>query len=99
MTGPEALTMAEVADRVSAATGERFRYVDVPIGEKLAAMAAAGLPAHVVDLFEEQFVERSRCTTSVVDLSTHLAFGIEPTTFARFAEENADSFVGAALRA
>lgn len=99
MTGPEALTMTEVADRVSAATGERFRYVDVPIGEKLAAMAAAGLPAHVVDLFEEQFVERTRCATSVVDLSTHLAFGIEPTTFARFAEENADSFVGAVLRA
>jgi hypothetical protein len=35
----------------------------------------------------------------VVDLSTHLALGIEPTTFTRFAEENADSFVGAALRA
>lgn len=99
MTGPEALTMTEVADRVSAATGERFRYADVPIGEKLAAMAAAGMPAHVVELFEEQFVERSRCTTSVVDLSTHRAFGIEPRTFARFAEENADSFVGAALRA
>jgi uncharacterized protein YbjT (DUF2867 family) len=95
MTGPEALTMDEVADRVSAATGEPFRYVDVPLAEKLDAMAAAGLPAGVVELFEEQFVERARCTTSVVDLSAHDAFGVEPTTFAQFARANAGSFLGA----
>jgi uncharacterized protein YbjT (DUF2867 family) len=94
MTGPETLTMTEVADRVSAATGETFRYTDVPLGEKLEAMAAAGLPDAVVELFEEQFVERSRCTTSVVDLATHREFDVAPTTFAQFAQANAAIFLG-----
>jgi uncharacterized protein YbjT (DUF2867 family) len=95
MTGPEALGMTEVADRVTAATGESFRYVDVPLEEKLRNLAAAGLPPDVVELFEEQFVERRRCPKSVVDLSAHHEFGVEPTTFARFAEVNAATFLGA----
>jgi uncharacterized protein YbjT (DUF2867 family) len=95
MTGPEALTMDEIADRVSAVTGQPFRYVDVSLDEKLLALAAAGLPPHVVELFAEQFTERRRCPKSVVDLSAHAAFGVEPTTFEQFVEANTQPFLAA----
>ena len=44
LTGPEALTMAEVAERLSAATGKTIRYVDVPPEEAKRAQLAAGMP-------------------------------------------------------
>jgi hypothetical protein len=46
-----------------------------------------------LDLLEELFRERHRCTKSVVDVSTHNAFGVEPTTFGQFARRHAAAFV------
>jgi uncharacterized protein YbjT (DUF2867 family) len=96
ITGPEALTMAEVADRVSAATGLAFRYVDVTFEEQRRRYAAAGLPPHVVDLFDEQFRERHRTPVARVDLAAHRAFGVRPTSFAEFARAHAQEFSGPA---
>jgi hypothetical protein len=36
---------------------------------------------------------RDGCTESKVDLSTHEAFGMRPTTFAEFASRNAPGFL------
>ena len=44
MTGPEALTMAEVADRVSHATGRTVRYVAVSRSDRRQALIARGIP-------------------------------------------------------
>jgi len=43
MTGPESLSMAEIAERISAAIGEIVRYVNVTPSERRQAMLAAGL--------------------------------------------------------
>ncbi|GHO75156.1 NAD(P)-dependent oxidoreductase [Ktedonobacter sp. SOSP1-85] len=94
MTGPEALTMAEVAEQISQAIGKPFRYVDIPLEEMRQAWLAAGIPAERVDTISEVLGERIRCVDSRVTLDTHKMFGVRPTTFAEFARRNAAVFRG-----
>jgi uncharacterized protein YbjT (DUF2867 family) len=93
MTGPEALTMSQIVDRISEATGTQFTYRAVSLDEKRQQLAAAGLPPEALDLLDELFSERARCTKSHVDLSTHETFGVEPTSFAQFARRHASEFL------
>jgi uncharacterized protein YbjT (DUF2867 family) len=98
MTGPEALTMTEVAERISAEAGKPFRYVNITLEEKRHAWLAAGIPAERVDTVMEVLAERRKCAESRVDLGTHETFGVHPTTFAEFARKNAAAFRGDSLR-
>jgi uncharacterized protein YbjT (DUF2867 family) len=98
MTGPEALTTTEVVEQICAATGQTFRHVKVSLEEKRQSLAAAGFPPEVVDLLDELFSERRRCTNSTVDLNAHETFGVEPTTFAQFARRNAAAFLAKPAR-
>lgn len=93
MTGPEALTGAEIVERISAATGTRFSYVPVTLERKRELLAAAGYPPPVLELLDELFTERRRRTESRVELGAHQAFGVAPTTFAQFAQRNANRFL------
>ena len=97
MTGPEALTMTEVSERISEAIGKPFRYVNIPLEEKRQAWLAAGIPSERVDAVSEVVSERSKCSESRVYLDTHKAFGVHPTTFAEFARRNAAVFRGESL--
>jgi uncharacterized protein YbjT (DUF2867 family) len=94
MTGPEALTMADVARDISDAIGKPVRYRDVTSEEKQRDWLAAGYPPPRASAFAQLFEERSRLGRSTVDLGTHRRFGVEPTTFARFARRYADIFRG-----
>ncbi|MER7243292.1 SDR family oxidoreductase [Kribbella sp. NPDC000426] len=96
MTGPEALTMTEVAERLSVVTGRTIRYRDVTSAEKQAAWLAAGYPPARASAFAQLFEERSRLGESSVDLGAHRRFGIEPTSFLEFARRNAAVFRGEA---
>ena len=94
MTGPEALTMADVAGRISMAIGRKVTYVPVPPEERRASLLARGVPADFVDVLDEQLIERLNHPRSKVDLATHRAFGVRPTTFAEFAADHAATFRG-----
>jgi uncharacterized protein YbjT (DUF2867 family) len=94
MTGPEALTMTEVAERISAAIGKPVRYVAISPEDRRRGMLAAGIPPALADALGEQTAERLRCPESKVDLSTHRTFGVKPTTFAEFASRHAAMFRG-----
>jgi uncharacterized protein YbjT (DUF2867 family) len=94
ITGPEALTMTDIVDHLSAATGRPFRYVRVTLEEQRRQYTAAGLPPHVVDLFDEQFSERLRTPVARVELAAHHTFGVTPTAFADFASRHATEFAG-----
>lgn len=95
MTGPEALTMTEVAEGISQAIGRTIRYQDVAAGERSQRRwwGHQGSPAFA-DAMDELFRERREGIESRVDLSTHEAFGIRPTTFAEFALRGAAVFRG-----
>lgn len=94
MTGPEALTMGDVADRISDAIGKPVTYRNVSPEEKRRAWLDANYPPPRANAFLQLFAERSRLGRSSVDLSAHEHFGIEPTTFAQFARRNAEVFRG-----
>lgn len=93
MTGPEALTGTEIVERISSATGKVFRYENVTLATKRALHTAQGFPPEVADLLDEIYAERAASPGSRVDLTTHEAFGIEPTTFATFASRNTAAFM------
>ena len=89
MTGPEALTMADIAERISRAIGATIRYVDIAAEDYRQTLSAAGVPAAYVELLDEIYAERRKRLESRIELGTHQAFGVEPTTFAAFARRNA----------
>jgi uncharacterized protein YbjT (DUF2867 family) len=95
VTGPEALGMAEVASRISQATGRAVRYIPISAQQRREALIAHGIPAPVADALDAQVHERLQGgLESLVDLSTHRLFDVEATTFARFAQRNAQMFAG-----
>ena len=94
MTGPEALTMPQVAEKISEAIDRPIRYVNISAFEKRQAMLNAGVPEYFADAMDELASERRRLTESRVDLSAHEIFGVKPTTFAEFALKYAAVFRG-----
>lgn len=94
MTGPQALTMSEVAEQISEAIGKPVRYVNITLEERRRALLAAGTPLYLVDALDIQVSERQKGIEAIVYLDTHETFGIHPTTFAEFARHNAAVFRG-----
>jgi len=94
MTGPQALTMTEIAEQISGAIGRTVRYVNVALAERRRALLARGTPPDFADALDEQARERLKCSESRVCLGAHEAFGVRPTTFAEFARRNAAVFRG-----
>ena len=94
LTGPEALSMAEVAERLSAATGTSIRYVNVAPEDAKQAQLAAGVPPYLADALAELFAERRKGKESQVSPVTETLLGRRPTSFAEFAARNAAIFRG-----
>lgn len=92
MTGPEALTMSEIAERISQAVGRTIRYVPVTIEERRHTLLGRGMPPYFVDALDDQTHERLLHPIARVSLAAHETFDIEPTTFAEFARLNVDAF-------
>ena len=94
ITGPEALTMEEVAEKLSAATGKSIRYVDVPPDDARKARLAAGMPPYLAEGLDELFAERRKGKESRVWPTIEEVFGWRPTSFDTFASRNAAIFRG-----
>src|SRR5262249_32037226 len=89
MTGPEALTVADICERISEATGDHIAYVNSTPEESLGRWLELGYPPARATVFAQLWEERRRCGVSKVYLGTHDWFGITPTTFLAFARQNA----------
>jgi uncharacterized protein YbjT (DUF2867 family) len=94
MSGPEALAMDEVAERLARVLGKPIRYVNVAPDEKRRTLLSAGIPPAFADAMDELFRERRKGAESTVNLSTHETLGVRPTTFEEFARRNAAVFPG-----
>ncbi len=94
ITGPDALTMTEVAAALSAATGKTIRYVDVPPEDARAAQIAAGMPAYLADGLAELFAERRKGKEATVSAVMQTIFKRRPLSFADFARRHAAIFRG-----
>jgi uncharacterized protein YbjT (DUF2867 family) len=94
ITGPEALNMSEVAERLSAVTGKTIRYVNVAPDDAKKAQLAAGFPPHLADALAELFAERRKGVEATVWPTIETVFGWRPTSFADFATRHAAIFRG-----
>jgi uncharacterized protein YbjT (DUF2867 family) len=94
ITGPEALTMAEVAAKLSTATGMPIRYVDVSPEDFRSARLAAGAPPYLVEGLVELFAERRKGKEATVWPTMENVFGRRPTSFDEFAGRHAAVFRG-----
>jgi uncharacterized protein YbjT (DUF2867 family) len=96
LTGPEALTMTEVAEKLSAATGKPIRYVNVPPEAARQAQLAAGMPPYLADALFELFAERRNGKEAKVWPDAGALLGRRATSFDEFARRNAAIFQGEA---
>jgi len=96
MTGPEALSMADIAERISQVLGRTIRYVDITPEERRSMLLAKGISSDFADALDEQVAERRKRPESKVNLKTHEIFGVEPTNFSSFAQRHAAVFRGEA---
>jgi len=94
LTGPEALSMAEVAEKLSLATGKPIRYINVAPEEARSANLAAGMPPYTADALFELFAERRKGKESRVSPVIPTVFGWQATRFDEFAARNAAIFRG-----
>lgn len=94
LTGPEALTMTEVAAKLSAATGQTIRYVNVAPEEARRAQLAAGMPSYLVDALGELFAERRKGKEREVSPFVPKLLGHAATSFDEFAKRHAAIFRG-----
>jgi len=96
LTGPQALTMTEVAEKLSTATGQTIRYVNVPPEAARQAQLAAGMPPFLADALFELFAERRNGKEARVWPDAAALLGRPPTSFDEFARRNAAVFRGEA---
>jgi uncharacterized protein YbjT (DUF2867 family) len=94
LTGPEALSMDQVAAKLSTATGKSIRYVNVAPEDAKKAQLAAGIPPYLADALGELFAERRKGKESVVSPTVHDLLGRAATSFDAFATRNAARFRG-----
>ena len=95
ITGPEALSFQEVAQKLAAAMGRPVTYQDVPLAAVRQGMVATGLPAWLVEVrMEFATALRDGYAAAVTD-TVQAVTGQPARTFDAFAHEHAALFRGA----
>jgi uncharacterized protein YbjT (DUF2867 family) len=91
ITGPAAVTHAEIADAIGAAAGREVRFVDVPPAA-FAASVRGLLPDWQVDGLLEDYAHYSRGEAAAVLPTVIEVTGRAPRSVADFARDYADAF-------
>jgi uncharacterized protein YbjT (DUF2867 family) len=92
ITGPESLSMSEVAERLSAATGRRLRYENAPPEEAREIMVERGLPPQMADFLISFYNTVRRGETDFVTGIVPQVTGEPGRTFEDHAREQASAF-------
>jgi len=100
LNGPEALSNAEIAARISRVTGQPVQYVNIPQEAQRKGMLEAGVPEWLVTalLDLQQYYTVAGKGGEVTDVLPKL-LGRAPIPLEQFLEENKDSFRGQAASA
>jgi uncharacterized protein YbjT (DUF2867 family) len=94
LTGPEALSGDEVAERLSAATGRQVRFVDVGPDAYRRVLIGAGLPGWLVDRLVELNMLMAAGHAAGVTHDVATLIGRQPRTFEQFAADHRTAFGG-----
>jgi len=96
LTGPRAITYAEVAAELAAATGSRVEFVDVPGDAARQAMIGDGVPGFVAEQIVAMFAALRPGAGAQVTNAVEALTGRAPRDFAAFARDHARLFAPAA---
>ena len=91
ITGPAAVTHAEIADAIGVAAGRKVTFVDVP-SETFAASSRGLLPDWQVDGLVEDYAHYSRGKAAAVLPTVTDVTGRAPRAVAEFARHYVDAF-------
>ena len=93
LTGPEALTHRDMAERLSDALERRVEFVDVPPDVMRGALIGVGLPVWQAEGLIEDYAHYRRGEASAVTSGVRDGAGTAPRTFADFARDYAPAFL------
>jgi len=94
ITGPEALSMAQVAEKLSSATGRIIRYVNISPEDAKKVRLTAGMTPYMAEALDELFAERRKGKESQVSEVIPTVFGWRATSFDEFSLRHAAIFRG-----
>ena len=89
VTGPEAITFTEVAAGLSAATGRRIEFTDIPGQDAEQAMIGGGMPAFAAEQIVKIFAQLRQGADRRVTATVQALTGSAPRDFACFARDHA----------
>jgi nucleoside-diphosphate-sugar epimerase len=92
LTGPEAITVDEIASAISAATGRSITYVDMPEEATRQGMHAQGTPSPMVDGILDLFSTNKAGKAAVVTDEVRAITGRPPRSFKEFARDHAEGW-------
>src|SRR5215472_11358036 len=93
LNGPEALIYAEVAEKITRASGRRVQYVDIPAAQQKQAMLDQGMPDWQVTALLDLQAYYTGGKGGDVDDVVSTILGHAPRNVDQFLAEFADSFV------
>jgi uncharacterized protein YbjT (DUF2867 family) len=94
ITGPEALTHAEMAERLSETLGRHIKFIDIPADAMRQALLGFNMPAWQVEGLIEDYEHYRRGEAAEVTTTVHDITGNDPRTFLQFAQDYAAAFGG-----
>lgn len=92
LTGPEALTHAEMAEKLSNALGRRIEFIDVPPEAMMESLLTIGLPRWQAEGLIEDYAHYRRGEASTIASGVQDATGTPPRSFDSFARDYALRF-------
>jgi len=99
LTGPAAITYAQVAAGLSGVTGSRVEFIDIPDDAAQEAMIRNGLPGFVAEQIIRTFAQLRQGAGAQVTPAVETLTGSAPRDFASFARVHARLFAPAAAAA
>ena len=94
LTGPEALSMTDVAAKLSTALSKEVKYANMSPDDAKAGMVAMGLPDEIADAWVRLAQMVSMGAADMVTPTVKEITGVEPRSFDQFARDFAHVFKG-----
>ncbi len=93
LTGPEALSTADIAEYLSAIVGKPIRHIDVPEAAFREGMQAAGLPPPLIEMQLEYCAAVKEGRAAIVTNEIKQLLGRPPRGYAAWAQDHARAFL------
>jgi uncharacterized protein YbjT (DUF2867 family) len=93
ITGPEALTHAEIASQLSEVLAKEVKFVDVPEGAMRDALLSFGLPEWQAEGLIEDYAHYRRGEAADTSAAVRDVTGVAPRTFRAFASDCKQAFL------